>query len=566
METDQLFYFVKQSPNIACVLRDKAQIESASPAFEELYRWRDLAQPPNFYELFRHHNPHLQSLLENIFNQTALHNVPPQQFTTHVENQHQSLITLVWRVKPLKLKSISYFWLTAETKETHHSVVPHLDRLLDDVGKISHTGHWQLHIASEQLHWSEEIYRIHGVSPKTYNPDVKSALDFYHPEDVNQVQDYLTQSLKQGKEWNFRLRIVRPDGEIRHVASSVNVLTNQQGPEYLFGVFQDITEYVELEQQKDLLACAVEHSTAGIVITDAERKVVWANHGFETLTGYALPEVEKHNLATFLQGEETDQETVAYMKEELGAGRAIDVEIFNYHKSGSTYWNRLIITPIYHHSKLQHFVGVQHNITAEKLAQQQLQELYIKLEEKVKQRTEALNRANQELQKLANRDPLTNAHNRRSFQHIISLELKRADRHEHILSLAIIDIDWFKRINDNFGHDSGDKVLVALVECISNELREIDTLFRFGGEEFVLLMPETPLQDAGVVVERLRHIVEQQQVQVKGTELKFTISIGVSCHVPGEPLNTLLKNADEAMYEAKFKGRNKSVVKFPQHK
>lgn len=165
-----------------------------------------------------------------------------------------------------------------------------------------------------------------------------------------------------------------------------------------------------------------------------------------------------------------------------------------------------------------------------------------------------------ELYRLAMTDPLTGAFNRRALSDIAEREWARAIRHGHPLSLLTIDIDHFKRINDRFGHAVGDDVLKALVQSLQGTIRTEDCLGRVGGEEFVILFPDTNATGARAMAERLKGQLAELCPQTGGMDIPFTVSIGATeCHPARETLADALKRADGALYRAKEAGRNRVV-------
>ena len=184
------------------------------------------------------------------------------------------------------------------------------------------------------------------------------------------------------------------------------------------------------------------------------------------------------------------------------------------------------------------------------------------LEDRVLQRTLELLQANRKLEELATTDPLTGIGNRRKMTEQIAQELERARRFHHPLSLLMIDIDHFKRINDTYGHDVGDQAIMQMANLLTTDLRAVDMVARFGGEEFVLLMPETHIAIATHVAERLREQAAQLRVLAEcGAEVELTISIGVAAAERQDSPSSLLVRADKALYRAKKEGRNR-VVQF----
>jgi diguanylate cyclase (GGDEF)-like protein len=180
------------------------------------------------------------------------------------------------------------------------------------------------------------------------------------------------------------------------------------------------------------------------------------------------------------------------------------------------------------------------------------------LEELVASQTRDLTAANRLLQELASRDPLTEIYNRRHFQELASAELERARRSGRPASLLLIDIDHFKRVNDSFGHSAGDDVLKGVVASIRNLLRDSDLFARIGGEELVVLMPETGLDAARLVAERLRIAIGAASHPALDRSVTVTASIGLAVTAsPPESLAELLDRADRALYAAKAAGRNR---------
>ncbi len=175
-----------------------------------------------------------------------------------------------------------------------------------------------------------------------------------------------------------------------------------------------------------------------------------------------------------------------------------------------------------------------------------------------------------ELEKLANIDPLTGIHNRRSFTALCERELLKTSRTGDVFSLIMFDVDHFKQVNDRYGHRAGDAVLCAVVEKLRNSVRNIDIVGRWGGEEFVALLPKADAEAAMIVADRLRYHIDS--VAVPSPRLRdngirqnitITVSIGVATYLGHDPTITiqdLLHQCDSAMYQAKTEGRNRIVA------
>jgi diguanylate cyclase (GGDEF)-like protein len=167
----------------------------------------------------------------------------------------------------------------------------------------------------------------------------------------------------------------------------------------------------------------------------------------------------------------------------------------------------------------------------------------------------------EKLQKLATTDGLTKLYNSRSFYSQLELEVDRFNRYKHPLSLLLLDIDNFKEFNDTYGHLEGDKVLVRFSQIIKDCLRANDSAYRYGGEEFTVILPETDGDKAKTVAQRIRSTLEAENfTPIPDQFEKITISIGVTQYFPKEELSAFIRRADQAMYFSKQNGRNRVTV------
>jgi diguanylate cyclase (GGDEF)-like protein len=189
-----------------------------------------------------------------------------------------------------------------------------------------------------------------------------------------------------------------------------------------------------------------------------------------------------------------------------------------------------------------------------------LEELLLRLKRVLKERklTKERIRMMEKLQKLAITDGLTKLYNSRSFYSQLELEVDRFNRYRHPLALLLLDIDHFKDYNDAFGHLEGDKVLVRFSQIIKSCLRANDSAYRYGGEEFTVILPETGGEEAKTVAQRIRAALETEKFSPEeGKAVTITISIGVTEYHPKEELSAFIQRADQAMYLSKQNGRNR---------
>ncbi len=189
-----------------------------------------------------------------------------------------------------------------------------------------------------------------------------------------------------------------------------------------------------------------------------------------------------------------------------------------------------------------------------------LEELLLRLKRVLNERELAKERVRmmEKLQKLAVTDGLTKLYNSRSFYSQLETEVDRFNRYKHPLALLLLDLDHFKDYNDKYGHLEGDKVLVRFSQIIKSCLRTNDSAYRYGGEEFTVILPETAGAEARTVAQRIRAALEAERFSPHNQQdVKITISIGVTEYQEKEELSTFIQRADQAMYLSKQNGRNK---------
>ncbi len=292
----------------------------------------------------------------------------------------------------------------------------------------------------------------------------------------------------------------------------------------------------EMESRNRLLVAALEATINGVVITDRDATIRWANPAFSRLTGYSLEEAIGKRPAELVKSGLQNQEYYRKMWDTLLAGKPWRGEIINKHKDGGLYHEELSIAPVMNEAGvIKHFVGVKENISERK-------------------------RLEEELQRLADTDPLTGLFNRRVFLERLLQETRRLKRMEHhSAALLMFDLDFFKQVNDNYGHATGDEVLRRFAEMLRSNLRNIDIAARLGGEEFAALLPGT-LEEGGLMIaERLRKKVADASLDHKKGKVHFTVSTGIAqLSAEDSDYEDALHKADAALYQAKEQGRNRS--------
>jgi diguanylate cyclase (GGDEF)-like protein/PAS domain S-box-containing protein len=272
---------------------------------------------------------------------------------------------------------------------------------------------------------------------------------------------------------------------------------------------------------------------------DGGFKIIYANEAFERIFGYAKEEVIGRS-PRMLQGPGTSLGIIQEISKAVHKGEAIRRRILNYGRDGQQVWIDMNIVPLPQEGEIRRFAAIERDITLEVGHEDYLKEL-------------------------AFADPLTKLGNRRFFEQTLIREMPRARRSGHPLSLAMLDIDHFKAVNDSWGHPVGDRVLVAVARAIEHALRAYDHVARIGGEEFVVLLPGACLKDAVTIMGRVcDSIRERARVTVGDRIITVTCSAGLTSLAHAETSETLTQRADRALYTAKATGRNRIVTLAPE--
>ncbi|MCW8890281.1 MAG: EAL domain-containing protein [Sedimenticola sp.] len=324
-------------------------------------------------------------------------------------------------------------------------------------------------------------------------------------------------------------------GHIFPVELTITVI--QQGSESVFiGLMKDITERQLARQQERLASKVMETSLESIVITDSRNRIQYVNPAFSEITGYSFSEALGEN-PSFLASGRHEGGFYADMWNSINSEGSWQGEIWDRRKDGTLYLKWLSITAIENRAgEVTHYVGIASDITERKQSEDRLKDL-------------------------AHHDQLTGLPNRQLFNDRLELAIIQSSRSNTKLALLFIDLDRFKSVNDTYGHDVGDKLLVEIAERIHAQVREGDTVARLGGDEFTLILPE--IKAAGNAVHIAQGILEciDQPVIVDGHDCSVGASIGIAFFPQdGNDAKTLLRHADIAMYRAKsHSGSNYSL-------
>ncbi|MDO6425609.1 diguanylate cyclase [Thalassotalea sp. 1_MG-2023] len=338
---------------------------------------------------------------------------------------------------------------------------------------------------------------------------------------------------------------------------------------FIVVTFNDISEQKHLFSFRSI----VDNAQDVIIVTESANidmplgpSIVYVNKAFERLTGYTQDEVIG-DTPRILQGKDTDKHELAKIKQALLNKQAITTTILNYSKTGHPYWLSMSIFPLKNkYGDVTHFAALERDVTSEKYYAEQLESKNLSLknikenlEKIIHEKTQELYDANKKLYHHAYYDALTEIPNRRSFTEQANKQLSRAKRDQAVILLGLIDIDLFKKFNDNYGHAVGDQVLIAVAKTLYAFFRQEDVFGRYGGEEFAFCILITDEDQAYDICERLSKKIALSTISLEDeTQLSITVSIGASvAHVDEKTtLTKELNNADTALYQAKSSGRN----------
>jgi len=427
--------------------------------------------------------------------------------------------------------------------------------------------------------------RIVGMDVESYWREIKSNQDYYdliYEEDRDLLRQTYQDVLKNHGGWEVEYRLRRPDGDLRWVRE-VGRAHKRKGDqvEQTIGVLQDITEQKKVEQEllyKDALANQAEAITdiGHFIYDEIRRRYLFVSPGLANIFG-----MDANDMIINVVSREGDLMTV-HADDRARVERAYDrfmaegggwqVEYRLLRGNGEVRWVRemgkaLLMT----HGIPEQTIGVIQDITKQKNAEQEIIRARDTLEQQVVERTRELANTVQQLQVeierreeiaaeldfLANHDALTGLPSLRLCKDRLDQSLAEARRNRQTSAVMFLDLDGFKRINDQHGHEFGDLVLKATADRIKAEIRETDTVARIGGDEFVIILSSLP--ETEIVNRIAASVIEQiaRPFDVKNTEVLISASIGISLYPQnGTTAEALIRSADKAMYQIKRQGKN----------
>ena len=403
-------------------------------------------------------------------------------------------------------------------------------------------GVWDRNFATGQVTYSPRYLEIHGFAAGEIVERLEAWEDRVHPDDRASVEAS-RQAYFEGRTEvyaNVR-RMRRKDGHWRWIlARGMVVSRDTQGrPLRMIGTHTDVTEQHQREESLRLAATVIETVDEAVMVADPDNRIVSVNPAFTAITGYAPEEVIGRN-PNLLSSGTHPAEFFGDLWQSLSRHGSWKGEIHNRHKSGAVYVEWLSIKRVTdEHGRLSHYVAVFSDISERKAAEGRMRHL-------------------------AHYDILTDLPNRTLLSDRLQQALAKAKRdkasHPH-LALMFIDLDKFKPINDDFGHNVGDMLLKEVAQRLLGCVRETDTVARIGGDEFIVLLTSIEArEDALLVGEKILEAL-QLPFELAGRDHRVSASIGIAVYPEhGSDDKSLLKSADIAMYNAKAAGRNNVQV------
>jgi diguanylate cyclase (GGDEF)-like protein/PAS domain S-box-containing protein len=426
---------------------------------------------------------------------------------------------------------------------------------LAEAQALAALGSWEWDIIADQVTWSPELYRILGRDPDRFAATSEGYFDSIHPSDRTQAELAVQDTLAHGQPLDHQCRAVRPDGAERVIHARGRAIEDDSGTLVrMVGTLQDVTGLARtrerLEQSNLENEALLDSAADGIYGLALQGHITFANPAALALTGYSSEETigrRQHDLIHHMHEDGRpypfeDSPITAVLRH--GVVRTVSDEVF-WRRDGTSFPVEYTTTLISKDGTVSGVLVVFRDITERRKIASQLERL------------------NEALAAQARRDPLTRLGNRLRLEEDLALYDAHRVRYGHAYCVLLCDLDRFKALNDRRGHQAGDRVLRAVAETLERESRTSDAVYRYGGEELLVLLAEQTLEDALIVGERMRAAVHALGLKHPDNEADVvTISIGAAACAQGDqtdPADTIHR-ADRALYAAKAQGRNRIVA------
>jgi diguanylate cyclase (GGDEF)-like protein/PAS domain S-box-containing protein len=396
-------------------------------------------------------------------------------------------------------------------------------------------GVWDWNLSTCKVWFSRRLTNMLGYTEDEFSPVLYEWSSRVHPDDIARVMANLQKHIDGNvavymNEYRMRCK----DGSYKWILARGLVITRDANGKALrvVGTHSDITERKKFENKLKLAASVFSNAREGIMITDATGTIIEVNETFSLITGYNRGEAIGQNARILQSGHQTPYFYAEMWKSLLEKDHWYG-EMWNRHKSGELYAELLKISAVHNPAgQLENYVALFSDITLMKRHQSQLEHI-------------------------VHYDVLTNLPNRVLLADRLNQGIVQSQRHHNSLAVVFLDLDKFKAVNDTHGHDVGDELLIRVSQLMKDALREVDTLARIGGDEFVAVLPDLDkTEDCQQVLERLL-LAASEPITIGKIVLHVSASIGVSFYPQdGKYADILMRHADQAMYQAKQSGKN----------
>ncbi|MGZ5532872.1 MAG: EAL domain-containing protein, partial [Methylomonas sp.] len=439
------------------------------------------------------------------------------------------VLILLWRQQQMRFYR-SRFELASALRESQERFEFALQK--------SHTGGWDLNLDDYTAVRTLEHDRIFGYESLLPHWTYPMFLEHVHPDDRPEVERRFSEAIAAHSDWDLECRIIRRDGQERWIWAVGGYIRSPEGKiQRMSGIVQDITERKQADEKLRLAASVFSHAHEGIMITTVDGTIIDVNEAFSNITGYSRAEALGQNPRMFSSGLQDDEFYNAMWRDLVEQGHW-QGELWNRRKNGDLYPVMQTISAVRDkQGRILQYMSLYTDIT------------------KLKERE-------QELENRAHFDTLTHLPNRVLLADRLQQGMVQTHRRGQQLAVAFLDLDGFKAINDDYGHEAGDYLLIALTHHMKEALREGDTLARLGGDEFVAVLVDSGDIDNCVPILTRLLAAASEPVQLGEITLKVSASLGVTFYPQARDIDAdqLLRQADQAMYQAKQTGKNRYHV------
>jgi diguanylate cyclase (GGDEF)-like protein/PAS domain S-box-containing protein len=534
-EREQYFRFFRLTTEPMCIADPKGCFKQVNPAFISLTGFDEselLTQPFIDFVFAEDRQKTEDEMTHQILGQKSM------AFENRYHCKDGRLVCLSWTAYFDRVEGVTYATARDITERKHaETQLAESQFRWKFAIEGSGDGVWDWNIVSNEVNFSRRYKEMLGYSDEDIRAVKQEWTDRIHPDDRANVtatlQDYL---LGQIPTYSIEFRMKCKDGSYKYIhARGMLVSRSHDGkPLRMIGTHTDITERKQAQQKLQLAASVFSNAREGIMITETDGTIIDVNDAFILITGYSREEAVGRN-PRILNSDIQSPDFYARLWRRLQENGHWYGEIWNRRKNGEVYAQMENISAIRDaQGNVCQYVSLFSDITTHKEHEKKLEHI-------------------------AHFDALTNLPNRVLLADRLRQAMAQTDRNQRLLAIVYLDLDGFKAINDTYGHAAGDRLLMAVSERMKQTLREVDTLARMGGDEFVAVLPNMP--DAASSIPMLNRLLAAASKPIETDDIAFTVSasLGVTFfpQVDDVDADQLLRQADQAMYQAKLAGKNR---------